>query len=122
MAAMQESYESDGLHSRIVVNLTPEEAREFVRALIEDPGFRERLLSGDPLEVQEALAERHVYVPEDVIPEEVTLPEPDEIREALARLEQEGEFRVTREWGFLLAPLAYSCFIAFAQMGEARQR
>jgi hypothetical protein len=60
------------------VSVTPEEANELLEKLLDDD-FRERLES-DPRGV---LAEYHIEIPEGYFGEEpVTLPTPDEIREA----------------------------------------
>ncbi len=78
------------LDKRFSFSITPNEAHEFILKLAENDSFRARL-EAHPREV---LAELHISLPQDLVPDNVLLPSKNEVKEALANFTRAGELTV----------------------------
>jgi hypothetical protein len=72
-----------GEESIVEIRISPQQADEFMSRLIDDPEFRERL-ARNPVE---ELARYGINVPSALLPEQVELPSPEEIRQVRAGVE-----------------------------------
>lgn len=86
-------------HDHITIDITPDGARSLLLALADDENVREAFLDSP----RGVLADYDIHIPEEMIPPEVSLPEPEEIH---AMLE---DFSVGRE--FCTTPNAQSTLI-----------
>ncbi len=107
MAEKKETSQSIPGGARVSVNLTPKEAALFLQKLASDDEFR-RAMEKAP---RECLAEYHVYIPQELVPEQVKLPSKEELTEALASVTAGEEFRVpvAAAWVFIV----FLAFFAF---------
>ena len=91
----------------IKIEMTPTQATEFVERLATDEAFRTRYRN----ETRDVLAEYGVEVPDGMIPDEVELPDPESLQQALAALSNGQPFTVSPQMGMAGAVLAYQCFM-----------
>ena len=97
---------------RVSVNLTPREAFDFVLKLSCDDEFRSRL-EENPSEV---LAEHHIYVPQELISGQLTLPPKERLQLALMDITLGREFRLSVASS--MSPGFFWFFALFAAMPD----
>ncbi len=95
--------EQDLVDKRITLNLTPTEAHDFLIKLSNDDEFRSRL-EQSPGKV---LAEYHIYIPQEQIPNGVVLPSKEVLQKALTNFTKFGEIDLAglfspSGWPFML--------------------
>jgi putative modified peptide len=91
---------------RLNLNITPNEAHEFLLKLSTDDNFRDRL-ERNPTEV---LAEHHISIPSELVPGIAALPPKEVVQEALSAFTRAGELNVrglhtpftSSRWSFVL--------------------
>ncbi len=81
---MAEEQRSEGHEGpRIQVDITPRRAVEFVRRLASDDDFRDEF-ERDP---EKVLREYHIHLPQEYLPDQVTLPPKEDIEDRISSAE-----------------------------------
>ena len=105
--------------SSVQIRISPQQADEFMSRLVDDPEFRERLTQ-NPVD---ELARYGIDFPSSLLPEQVELPSPEEIRRVRAGAEADEFAQFPIDGGFMgkFGPLwcALIWFIKFKRLPRA---
>lgn len=78
-------------HDHIIIDITPDRARSLLLALADDDDLREAFLE----DARGVLADYHIHIPEQLMPSEVSLPQPEELHAMLEDFSAGREFCTT---------------------------